>query len=74
MLLRAAGSEPAVSSEFHHVGMRTFSFMASLASAKGLRTYKLPYDVVLVSPVGLEPTRPFGHNALNVARLPIPPR
>ena len=27
-----------------------------------------------VSPVGFEPTRPFEHDALNVARLPVPPR
>ena len=28
----------------------------------------------LVRTVGLEPTWPFGHNVLNVARLPVPPR
>ena len=27
----------------------------------------------LVGKVGLEPTRPFGHQDLNLARLPIPP-
>ena len=26
-----------------------------------------------VPKIGLEPTRPFGHYTLNVARLPIPP-
>ncbi len=33
-----------------------------------------PYARLVVMPkVGFEPTRPYGHYALNVARLPIPP-
>lgn len=28
---------------------------------------------LLMPKVGFEPTRPYGHYALNVARLPIPP-
>jgi hypothetical protein len=27
-----------------------------------------------VGPTGVEPARPCGHKALNLARLPIPPR
>ena len=34
---------------------------------------KKPISSLLVPEVGLEPTRPCGHNILSVARIPIPP-
>lgn len=35
----------------------------------------VPLSLLIVVPtIGLEPTRPYGHYILNVARLPIPPR
>lgn len=46
-----------------------------------VETFTTPFDILMsqvhtlraVSEVGLEPTRPFGHNLLGVARLPFPP-
>ncbi len=48
----------------------------SLLSSPMLSTstkHSLLFEYSLVPEVGLEPTRPFGHYDLNVARLPIPP-
>src|SRR5690554_3352632 len=49
------------------------------ATAAGNPHSRLPaclpvQPVGLVRLTGLEPARPFGHSALNAARLPIPPQ
>ena len=43
------------------------------ATCCSLRKYSMRFISKLVPSKGLEPSRPFGHNDLNVARLPIPP-
>jgi hypothetical protein len=41
------------------------------SASAGLRSIQLSYKRFLVPKVGFEPTRPHGHYALNVARLPF---
>ena len=41
------------------------------SASAGLRSIQLSYKRLLVPKVGFEPTRPYGHYALNVARLPF---
>ena len=47
-------------------------FPYNLKQIKSLTLNKLIMRL-RVPKIGLEPTRPFGHYTLNVARLPIPP-
>ena len=61
-MARLAGLEPTASSS---AGMR--SIQAELQAPSPVRTSV----TFLVPRVGFEPTRPYGHYALNVARLPF---
>ena len=54
--------------------MQAFSTRAaSVRQTLGLILHFLRSAKLLMRKVGLEPTRPFGHQILSLARLPIPP-
>jgi hypothetical protein len=51
---------------------RSARFELTTSTSAGWRSILLSYErTPMVPKVGFEPTRPFGHYALNVARLPF---
>ncbi len=65
-MARSVGLEPTTSAS---AGLR--SIRTELRARKVGATYVAPVRMTLVPKVGFEPTRPYGHCALNAARLPF---
>ena len=66
-MVRPAGFEPTASAS---AGLRSIQ-LSYERPISGIPTVNLSISLVMVPKVGFEPTRPCGHYALNVARLPF---